>query len=185
MVQSFHRWLALALIVFAPASLAGVDTGTDENDVMLAGHDPVAYFTEGKPVKGKPEFTAAHGDAIYRFASAEHRDLFKTNPDKYVPAYGGHCAYGMTFGAKFLVDGQSFYIMHDRLFVNKNVQVGEEWEKDIVTHVSEAETLWPKAKDVPADVLLAEIQKKREAAAKQNDDAEKSAASPSGSQKKQ
>lgn len=165
MFHTVYRWLAVVFVFSSSLTLAGVDTGTDENGVMLAGHDPVAYFTDGKPVKGKPEFTAVHGDAIYRFASVEHRDMFNGNPEKYVPAYGGHCAYGMTFGAKFLVDGESFYIMHDRLFVNKNVEVGEEWEKDIVTHVSEAETQWPKSKDIPADVLMAEIKNKREAAA--------------------
>ncbi len=61
----------------------GVDTETDENGVILAGHDAVAYFTQGKPVLGKANFTAVHNDAIYRFSSEENRDMFVSNPDKY------------------------------------------------------------------------------------------------------
>ena len=79
-------------------SFAGVDTQTDSNDVILAGHDAVAYFTQNKPVLGKSEFTAVHNDAIYRFSSAANRDAFNSNPEKYAPAYGGFCAFGTTFG---------------------------------------------------------------------------------------
>ena len=104
-------------------SQANVATSTDSNDVILAGHDAVAYFTEGKPVVGSAEFTAQHDGAVYRFASAANRDRFQADPDKYAPAYGGYCALGTSFGKKFEVDGKAFEIVEGRLYVNKNLSV--------------------------------------------------------------
>ena len=73
--------LTVVALGFASFSYAGVDTETDENGVILAGHDAVAYFTQGKPVVGKAQYTAVHNDAVYRFSSAENRDLFAANPE--------------------------------------------------------------------------------------------------------
>lgn len=81
--------LALGLSSFA---FAGHDTETDANDVILAGHDAVAYFTEGKPVLGDAEYTAIYNGAIYRFASPKNRDLFRTDPSSYAPRTGGRSA---------------------------------------------------------------------------------------------
>ncbi|MES1225332.1 MAG: YHS domain-containing protein, partial [Bacteroidota bacterium] len=57
----------------------------NENGVILDGYDAVAFFTDNKPVKGEAKFQYSHEDAIYYFASQEHLDLFKANPDKYKP----------------------------------------------------------------------------------------------------
>lgn len=134
-------------------AVAGVDTETDSNDVILAGHDAVAYFTQGKPVLGKAEFTATHHGAVYRFSSAANRDQFRRNPDKFAPVYGGYCAYGMTFGKKFEVDGKAFEVVNGRLYVNKNLDVYKAWKKDVPLHIQQANDKWPGVKDVPADQL--------------------------------
>ncbi|MEO1160082.1 MAG: YHS domain-containing (seleno)protein, partial [Pseudomonadota bacterium] len=75
--------------------------------LAVHGFDPVAYFAEGKPAQGSAEFSVVHGDATYRFASASNMKAFRANPDKYVPAFGGYCAYGVAVGAKF--DGDPRY----------------------------------------------------------------------------
>ena len=101
--------LALAVaVLFGHVASANVATGTDANDVILAGYDTVAYHTEGRPVKGEADITALYNGAIYRFASKGNRKLFVANPAKYAPAYGGFCAYGAALGKKFLVDGEAF-----------------------------------------------------------------------------
>lgn len=134
-------------------SFAGVDTQTDSNDVILAGHDAVAYFTQNKPVLGKSEFTAVHNDAIYRFSSAANRDAFNRNPEKYAPAYGGFCAFGTTFGKKFEIDGKAFEIVEGKLYVNKNLDVYQAWKKDIPKHLVEAQEQWPTIEFTPSAQL--------------------------------
>lgn len=144
---------AALTVLFSSLAFAGVDTHTDENGVILAGHDAVAYFTQNKAVEGSADFTAVYNDAIYRFSSAENRDLFKQNPEKYAPAYGGFCAFGATFGKKFEVDGKAFEIVDGTLYVNKNLEVYEHWRKDVPKHIDEANTEWPKIVNTAAEDL--------------------------------
>ena len=144
MFVSLVLWLASGWVI------AGVETATDANDVILAGHDPVAYFTQGEPILGRAEYTAQHDGAVYRFASAKHRDLFRDNPQKYAPAYGGYCALGTSFGKKFEVDGKAFEIVEGRLYVNKNLSVYKSWKKDIPGNIVKAEGQWPQIQHVPA-----------------------------------
>ncbi|BFM11029.1 YHS domain-containing (seleno)protein [Simiduia litorea] len=144
--------LATSLLV-STSVFAGVDTETDQNGVILAGHDVVAYFTERKPVVGSAEYTAVYNDAIYRFSSSENRDAFNSNPEKYAPMYGGFCAYGATFGKKFDIDGKAFEIVDGKLYVNKNQDVYKAWREDIPKHLKEANREWPKVKDIAAEKL--------------------------------
>ncbi len=144
---------AVTLFLSTGLASAGVETSTDANDVILAGHDAVAYFTENKPVKGTMEYTAQHGGAVYRFVSASNRDIFRANPAKYAPAYGGYCAYGTKLGKKFDVDGKAFKVVEGRLYVNKNRNVYQTWKKDIAGNIVSAEGHWPQISDVAPDTL--------------------------------
>ncbi|TRY29896.1 YHS domain-containing (seleno)protein [Aliiglaciecola sp. M165] len=155
MTKLFNLKTLLAVLVmgFTSVAFAGVDTQTNENGVILAGYDAVAYFTVGEPTLGNAEFTAVHKDAIYRFSSAENRDLFTQNPEKYEPAYGGFCAFGATFGKKFEVDGKAFEIVDGKLYVNKNRQVYDAWKQNIPKHLMEANTEWPEIEFVAANDL--------------------------------
>ena len=144
---------AIAALFFANAALGGVDTETDENDVILAGHDAVAYFAENRPVLGKAEYTSTYGGAIYRFATAENRDTFKRDPGRYAPVYGGYCALGTSFGKKFEVDGKAFKVVDGQLYVNKNLDVYKTWVKDVPGNIEKADGHWPKIRDVAASDL--------------------------------
>lgn len=144
---------ATAALITGATAFAGVDTGTDGNDVILAGHDPVAYFTENRPVKGSAEYTAAYNGAVYRFASAGNRDTFQANPRKYAPVYGGYCAFGTTLGKKFQVDGKAFRVVDGRLYVNKNLEVYETWKKDVPGNITKADRRWPEIRNVSPDAL--------------------------------
>src|SRR6266498_958721 len=94
--------LSLLLLTLGLALSAFAQTKTllnlDKTGVAIQGYDPVAFFADNKPVKGKPEFPARHNGALYYFASKEHRELFKSDPAKYEPAFGGYCAYGLSKG---------------------------------------------------------------------------------------
>ena len=92
--------LALAWLVALPALAAkdAVNTKGFGNSAAIKGYDTVAYFTESKPVKGSEEFTTQWHGATWQFSSKENLELFKANPDKYAPQYGGYCAWAMADG---------------------------------------------------------------------------------------
>ena len=153
LLKTLSTFTAALALSFAGLANAGVDTETDENSVILAGHDAVAYFTQGKPVLGSANYTAVYNGAIYRFSSAANRDSFRADPERYAPQYGGFCAYGMTFGKKFEVDGKAFEVVDGKLYVNKNRKVYEAWKEDVPKHLREANSHWPRVIDTPAKEL--------------------------------
>jgi hypothetical protein len=84
---------ALSVLTTAPWGLAAdkkIPINTDEVGVAIKGYDTVAYFTDNQAVKGTPEFETLWQDARWHFASAEHRDMFKADPERYAPQYGGY-----------------------------------------------------------------------------------------------
>lgn len=84
---------------------------TNDANLVIHGYDAVAYFTEGRPVEGSADFQSIYRDALFQFASAEHKALFDKDPDKYAPAYGGYCAYGVTQKQKFDIDPNAWEIV--------------------------------------------------------------------------
>ena len=82
--------LLIFVLLFAVTVLAASPINTDSNGVAIEGYDPVAYFTLSKPVEGKKEFEYKWQDAIWRFANEDHLTLFKSDPEKYAPQYGGY-----------------------------------------------------------------------------------------------
>ena len=107
---------ALALLVGA-ASFAQVEP-IDKNGIANGGYDLVAYFTDGKATKGKKEFTAEINSVKYQFATAKHRDLFKSNPEKYLPVCDGYCAWGVAEkGVKFPVNPETFKVVDGKLYL--------------------------------------------------------------------
>ncbi len=143
----------LFALLMSAGALAGVETATDKNDVILNGYDTVAYHTENAAVEGSANYTAVYQGAIYRFSSKKNRNLFKENPAKYAPAYGGYCALGTSFGKKFEVDGKAFQVVDGQLYVNKNLSVYKSWKKDIPGNLGKSDAQWPKIKDVAAGDL--------------------------------
>jgi YHS domain-containing protein len=121
-----HRRSALLLLALAAAALAalaalpsGAATAAEKRyapqGVGAGGYDPVAYFTDGKAVPGSEQFTASHEGVSYRFASPAHRDLFAADPERYLPRYGGYCAYAAAKGALAPTDPQAFTVKDGKL----------------------------------------------------------------------
>ena len=88
-----------------------------ERPLVLKGYDPVAYFTDGKPTQGSAEYEIVFDGQRYRFASAQHRDLFKANPDKYAPQFSGLCAMNLSRGVKRESDPHNWVISNGNLYV--------------------------------------------------------------------
>ena len=114
----------------ALAVLLGVGTATsafaDNIRLVLKGYDPVAYFTESKPVKGDPKYTYDFDDGRYYFASAKHREMFMGNPDKYAPQFGGYCTGSMSRGVRAEGDPEGWVINEGKLYVFGNGAKGRE-----------------------------------------------------------
>lgn len=131
----------LALVVLAGTAVAAENNLTFQG-VAIQGYDPVAYFTEAKPVPGDPKITATHDGAIYRFASAEHKTMFESDPGKYVPQYGGFCAYGAAQGYNAPVEPEQFTIADGKLYLNYNADVRKRWNEDRGGYISKADAYW-------------------------------------------
>ncbi|MBS4066172.1 MAG: YHS domain-containing protein [Chitinophagaceae bacterium] len=115
----------------------------DANGVILDGYDAVAFFTDNKPVKGDAKFTFTYHDAKYQFASQEHLDLFKANPEKYAPQFGAWCAYAVSLGRIAPIDVNTFSIVDGRLFIQHNQRAVNGWNKDVPGNIVKADKYWP------------------------------------------
>jgi YHS domain-containing protein len=142
--------LALALSL-GTTLLAAQAVNTDKSGLAIAGYDPVAYFTQTKAVKGSAAITATHQAATYYFASAANRDAFIADPDRFVPVYGGYCAYGVAHGHKVKIDPEAFRVVNDRLYLNYSKGVQQRWLSDIPGNIATADSNWRRLKDAPHD----------------------------------
>jgi YHS domain-containing protein len=143
------RWLAIVASALLAAMLIGcgvkyATVRTDKGeDLMLLGHDPVAYFTVGKPVRGHPNLQAQFRGVTYYFASEDHRKLFVAEPAKYEPQYGGFCADGAAYGVKLGSDPTEFAIYQGRLFIFGDVVGREFWKLRPAWDVEKGDLMWP------------------------------------------
>jgi YHS domain-containing protein len=134
------RLLAVLLLFTANAF---AQHNVDSSGLALKGYDPVAYFTEKKPVRGKSEFTARHEGATYRFASAANRDAFAAEPGKYAPQYGGYCAFGVASGYKAPIEPDAWTVVEGKLYLNYSQSVRRQWSGDIPGYLRKADANWP------------------------------------------
>lgn len=111
--------------------------------VILDGYDAVAFFTDNKPVKGNASYQFKYQEAVYYFASQDHLDLFKANPEKYKPQFGGWCAYAVSLGRIAPIDVNTFSIVNDRLFIQHNQRAVNGWNKDVPANIVLADKYWP------------------------------------------
>jgi YHS domain-containing protein len=135
----------LSFLVLATPLLAQTKSllNLDKNGLALQSYDPVAFFTQGKPVKGKPEFKSTDQGATYYFASAENKALFDKEPAKYEPAFGGFCAYGVSRNKLVEIDPDAFQIVDGRLLLQYSKGVRNDFNKDTRGNLAKADGNWP------------------------------------------
>lgn len=137
------------LILFTVIALTPVFAQTksllnlDKEGVAIRGHDPVAFFTEKKAVKGKPEVYATYKGALYYFASKENKNQFLKEPTKYEPEFGGYCAYGVSKGKLVEIDPAAFQIVNERLLLQYSPKVRDDFNKDATGNLAKAKANWP------------------------------------------
>lgn len=140
--------IATHAVAYQSKSIAAVNL--DKQNRALRGYDPVAYFSLGKATAGKTEFSAVHEGATYLFASAAHRDTFVATPARYLPQYGGYCAYAASQGYKADADPKAWHVIDGRLFVNYNASVAKTWAAKAADYIKAGDANWPRVKALPA-----------------------------------
>ncbi len=145
--------IVLSTTLFASALAAGVDVNATTTGLAIRGYDPVAYFTAGAPTSGNWKISAEHNGATYRFASEENKKKFLADPQAFVPAFGGYCAFGTAMGFKFDGDPNIWKIVDNKLYLNLSKPIQTRWEGDLSNFITTAKTNWVKIKDAaPSDL---------------------------------
>lgn len=113
------------------------------SDKAVSGYDTVAYFSENKPVKGKKKYTYKYMDANWYFKNQENLDMFKANPTKYAPQYGGYCAWSVSEGNNASGDPKQWTIVNDKLYLNYDQEIKERWLENRDAFIIDADKNWP------------------------------------------
>ncbi|MDD7805273.1 MAG: YHS domain-containing (seleno)protein [Endozoicomonas sp. (ex Botrylloides leachii)] len=138
-----HLLVALVLLITSTSVMATdrVYTGFFNNKAV-SGYDTVAYFTEGKPKKGSDRYTTKYMGAKWLFSSIENLELFKANPKKYAPQYGGYCAWAMAQGHTAKSDPKQWSIENGKLYLNYDASVKKKWLADKEESIKKADQHW-------------------------------------------
>ena len=137
--RTILQGLALSAVLTAPGLAQNL---AQERPLVLKGYDPVAYFTDGKPIEGSAQYEMVFDGQRYRFASAQHRDLFKANPDKYAPQFSGLCAMNLSRGVKRESDPHNWVISNGNLYVFASETGQANFAKDPSTFTAKASANW-------------------------------------------
>ena len=119
-----------------------VRVNVDSNGVILKGYDPIAYFTRHQAVKGNQAIRTRFGGATYYFVSVADKVAFGKNPSKYVPQYGGFCAYHMSKRELRDSDPTAFLIYKGKLYICSGVDSAKEFRSNIDQNIRKADDYW-------------------------------------------
>ncbi len=136
----FLAVLGVLLFTAAGANAAAVFTA---DGVAIRGYDPVAYFQQGKPVRGAAAHSHDWNGVTWRFSSAANRDAFAADPAKYAPQYGGFCAWAVSQGYTASIDPNAWKVVDGKLYLNYSRGVQRTWERDVPGNITKADGNWP------------------------------------------
>lgn len=140
-------------VLLAALCLASPTLAVEHSTPAVSGFDVVSYFQGEKPLPGNGNHVALHEGATYLFVNEANKRSFEANPERYVPAYGGYCAYGVAVGKKFASDPTVWEIVDGRLYLNLDNGIKRKWLADVPGHIAEADARWPKIRTrAPSDL---------------------------------
>ncbi|MCA9509741.1 MAG: YHS domain-containing (seleno)protein [Myxococcota bacterium] len=152
----------LSLLAFASLAIAtpsaramspAVPGDVAHSVVAAGGYDVVSYRTGEKPVRGNGNHVVVHDGVTYLFQSDANAKTFRGDPERYAPAFGGYCAYGVAVGKKFVGDPDVWAVVDDRLYLNLDTKIQGLWTKDVAGNVRKAQSNWQRIRAVPAAEL--------------------------------
>ncbi|PVZ68295.1 YHS domain-containing (seleno)protein [Pelagibaculum spongiae] len=137
--------LLLSSVLFSSALWAKSPISTSYvGNQAVSGYDSVAYFQQSKPVRGNKQYTFEYLGAKWLFSSQQNLDLFKTNPQKYAPQFGGYCAWAVAHGYTASADPTAWKIVDNKLYLNYNHTVKRSWEMNIPRYIAQGNGNWPR-----------------------------------------
>ncbi|MDH3738715.1 MAG: YHS domain-containing protein [Alphaproteobacteria bacterium] len=139
--------LLFAVVVAAAGPALAIAPVFSADGVAIRGYDPVAYFSEGKPVAGSAQHSVEFKGTKWLFASAENRDLFVANPEKYAPQYGGYCAWAVANNYTASIDPDAWTIKDGKLYLNFSKFVRARWAIDKSGNIAKGDANWPGLRD--------------------------------------
>jgi len=145
-VTFWNLTLALLLVLWVLSNPLFAANGVNvdsSSGVAISGYDPVAYFTESKPVKGKKEFTVEYQGNKWALSSAANKQAFLANPTTYLPQYGGFCAYAASKNAISSIHPEAWTIHNKKLYLNYSKRIRNTWLKKKVKRIVDADRYWP------------------------------------------
>jgi YHS domain-containing protein len=161
--ESLRRFLVIALwcgfLAGRPASAetSPVTPVNTAEGLAVKGYDPVAYFTVGQPTSGKDSYMYRWNGATYLFASAENLERFKTDPERYLPQYGGYCAYAMSINRIADIDPARWAIVEGKLYLNSNRFSYALWALNKSDNIAAADRNWAVFPKKPQSASASEI----------------------------
>jgi YHS domain-containing protein len=141
--------LVALLATAGPSMAAGSPQAVNRDRAGLAidGYDPVAYFIDGRPVRGRTDLEYVWMGTRYRFATEANRDRFAKAPETYAPQYGGFCSYAVSRGYTAPVDPTAWAVVDGKLYLNYSTRVQRTWQEDVPGNIRRADSNWPSLRD--------------------------------------
>ena len=135
--------VVMVSVVAAAATAHAQKVNTGSVGLAVKGYDVVAYVSQGKPVEGSAQFEHRIGGSTYRFASAANRDAFAREPERYLPQFGGFCAYAVSRGYTAGIDPLAWRIVEGKVYLNYSRSAQAKWEEDVPGNITKGHANWP------------------------------------------
>ena len=148
--MKLFRNTLIATLLISLSSVVFAGEQYTKRGYAVSGYDTVAYFTEGKPIKGDKAIEAEWNNAKWLFSSAENKDLFLANPEKYAPAYDGHCAFAAGVNKKVSAKPTLWKIIDGRLFLNFSKAANNRWLENPESYIEDGDENWKTLSQEPA-----------------------------------
>jgi YHS domain-containing protein len=139
------RIVLTCILLLAPFSASFGQSSPQTARVAIKGYDPVAFFTDNRPVKGSPQLSYEFDGSRYQFATAKNRDMFASDPDRYAPRFDGYCTGSMARGVRAEADPEAWIVADGKLYLFGAMKFKQIAEKDpqwLATRVAEAGKNW-------------------------------------------
>ena len=140
------------LIAVSLLSLGLLSANVDAADFTsgttgVNGYDLVSYHNSKRPIRGNGHFVAEHNGVTYLFANEENHKTFQADPERYLPSYGGFCAFGVSVGKKFVGDPEVWRVVDGKLYLNLDARIQDQWLKDVSGKIAVANERWTKIRN--------------------------------------
>jgi len=143
-LKRFRRTIWFIILVMLGSPPLAIGGGFFEHDgVAIKGYDPVAYIIKQQALKGSPGYASEYMGSTFHFSSADNREAFEQQPQRFAPQYGGYCAFGVVKGYKASIDPSAFTIVEGKLYLNYSQSVMKQWRVDIPGNIQKGDRNWP------------------------------------------